>query len=308
MAARDDPSNSLPQAYWLASRGTRQMDLALRFTASAKSQGLSVLALKGISIADELYGGVENRPMADVDLLVVDTSRFEAAGQVAVAMGLVETEASDHALVFKEPSSGVVLELHISLTSCPGLFKVDPRALWERRKPCARSSLLRLADPDLVVHLALHTAFQHGFAANEYHYRDFVLALDRLGPTAEQIATRAAEWGATEAVGAMAEACYRRSSDGQGLPSQIEALRAACPPSLARWIKSRAEFPPTPNLADLTSVRYRLAPSVFGYLVRTLFPKGIPGRTLPRPGTFQRLSNLARTGIADRVRRGSTPA
>ena len=122
-------------AFWLAARGAQQMDLAIRFAAAAQEKNLRVLALKGISIADELYGGMENRPMADIDFLVVETDRFAEAAQVARSLGLVEVGASDHALVFKEEPSGVVLELHISLTACPSLFSIDTLGLWERRTP-----------------------------------------------------------------------------------------------------------------------------------------------------------------------------
>ncbi len=284
------------------------MDLAVRFNLAAQAQGLRLLALKGISVAEELYGGMEHRPMADVDLLVVDTSRFEAAGEVARAMGLAETASSDHALVFTEPASGVVLELHISLTSCPGLFSVDTEGLWARRKPLPRSALCRLADEDLIVHLALHTAFQHGFAANEYHYGDFVRALDRFGTTAEQIAIRARDFGATSALGAMAMALYRRTAMVGSLPRQIESLRGLCPTVLARWIEAQAEFPPPASVATLALIRYRLAPSAWGYVVRTLFPKKIPGRALPRASVLGRISNLARVGLGEHIRPGSLPS
>ncbi len=296
------------QPYWLALRGTQQMDLAVRFNLAAQAQGLRLLALKGISVAEELYGGMEHRPMADVDLLVVDTYRFEEVGRVARAMGLAETAASDHALVFKEPASGVVLELHISLTSCPGLFSVDTESLWARRKPLLRSALCRLADEDLIVHLAMHTAFQHGFAANEYHYGDFVRALDRFGTNAERIAIRARDFGATSALGAMAMALSRRSAKEGSLPGQIESLRGLCPTALARWIEAQADFPPPANLAALAIVRYRLAPSAWGYIVRALFPKKIPGRTLPRASVLGRISNLARVGLVERTRPGSLPS
>ena len=42
------------QTFWLATRGAQQMDLAIRFAAAAQAKNLSVLALKGISIAEEL--------------------------------------------------------------------------------------------------------------------------------------------------------------------------------------------------------------------------------------------------------------
>ncbi len=303
-----EPARPQDRPYWLALRGAQQMDLAVRFAIAAEEQDLRVLALKGISVAEELYGGIENRPMADVDLLVVDSSRFEAVGRTARAMGLVETGASDHALVFKESASGVVLELHISLTSCPGLFSIDTESLWARRKALPGQALFRLHDEDLIVHLALHTAFQHGFAANAYHYGDFVRALDGYGAAAEGIAVRAREFGAIAAVGAMAVALSLPAAGVRDLPRQLEPLRVYCPAPLARWIQSQVEFPPRASLLALAAVRYRLAPSRWAYLVRTLVPKGIPGRTLPRASVLGRLSNLAQVGLGERIRPGSLPS
>ena len=273
------------------------MDLACRFSAAAQQEGLRLIALKGISIAQELYGGFENRPMADVDLLVVDTARFEAAAQVARAMGLVESGASDHALVFKEVGTGVVLELHIALTSCPGLFRVEPERLWARRKAVAGTALFRLADEDLLLHLALHTAFQHAFAANSYHYSDFTLALRRLNPPVDRLDGRAREWGATAALSAMAEAMVRRSSSAPALPAPFDVLRGSCPKGLARWIRGRSVFPPEANLIELAKVRSYLAPSPGLFLRKTLFPRAIPGQEARRVGPGDRLVSLFDAGL-----------
>ena len=287
-----DTAGSRQHAFWLASRGAQQMDLAARFSAAAQSREVRVLALKGISIADELYGGAQNRPMADIDFLVVDTRRFELAARCARSLGLVETGASDHALVFREPASGVVLELHVSLTTCPGLFTVDHEAVWERRAPVASTSMFRLADEDLVVHLALHTAFQHAFAAGEYHYRDFVRALETFKPEAALILERARQWGALGAVGAMAFSCQKGAHGSPASADLLERFQAHCPKGVRRWLEGQAHMPPPMSVLSLARVRYQLAPSKWGFGRRTVLPKAIPGRTLPRRGTMRRLADL----------------
>ena len=285
------------RAFWLASRGAQQMDLAVRFSAAALSRDLRVLALKGISIADELYGGASNRPMADIDFLVVDTRAFELAAQLARSLGLLETGASDHALVFKEPASGVVLELHVSLTACPGLFTVDHEAVWERRVPVVSTSMFRLADADLIVHLALHTAFQHGFVAGEYHYRDFVRALETFKPAADLVLARASEWGAAEALGAMAFSCREEAPGSKVLVDLLERFQSRCPKGVRRWIEAQPRMPPPMSLLSLAHVRYGLAPSKWGYVRRTLRPRAIAGRTLPARGRIRRLADLVDAGL-----------
>lgn len=280
------------RAFWLASRGAQQMDLALRFSEAALSRDLPVLALKGISIADELYGGAQNRPMADIDFLVVDPRRFEGAAELARSLGLVETGASDHALVFKEPASGVVLELHLSLTSCPGLFTVDHAAAWDRRAPVAATAMFRLADEDLLVHLALHTAFQHAFVAGEYHYRDFVRAVDAFKPPAGQLLTRAREWGALGCLGAMVFSCRENAIRSPALRDLLEKAEPHCPRAVRRWLEAQVTMPPPLSVPSLARVRHQLAPSTWVYWRGTVLPRTIPGRTLPGPGTMRRLVGL----------------
>lgn len=300
-------SQARHRAYWLAARGAQQMDLALRFAAAAHSRGLRVLALKGISIASELYGGVENRPMADVDFLVVDTPQFGAVVDLARSLEMEEIGASDHALVFKEASSGVVLELHVSLTACPGLFPVDHDALWQRRAEVAGTSMQRLSNEDLVVHLALHTAFQHAFAANTYHYGDFERAWSALHVDLDRVLTSASECGALEALSAMALASARVGHDAPCLSRLLSEVRTHCPAALARWLESRPRMPPPVSISSLAFVRYQLAPSKWGYLTKTLLPKTIPGRTLTSSGTWTRLSRLVSAALTSPAREHRPP-
>ena len=291
-------SSALSRAFWLSMRGSQQMDLASRFSAEADRAGLRVLALKGISIAEQLYGSLDRRPMADVDFLIVDTQRFVEAANIARVLGLVEVGASDHALVFKETASGVVLELHISLTSCVGLFEIDHEALWDRRTLVQGAAFSRLGHADLVVHLALHTAFQHGFSANDFHYGDFERALTTLRPSLDDVVRCAAQHEASAALSAMARACARRFPDSESAAELARRIAHGCPPRLARWMDQWTEPSPPVRVADLAFVRYQLAPSKARFLRHSLLPAVIPGRTLPRSSVFQRLSRLFDLGVA----------
>lgn len=286
-------------AFWLATRGAQQMDLAIRFAAAALASNLRVLALKGISIADELYGGMENRPMADVDFLVVETPRFAEAAQVARALGLVEVDASDHALVFKEEPSGVVLELHISLTACPTLFTIDTHGLWDRRSPVEGAPMFRLSDEDLLIHLALHTAFQHTFVASDLHYDEFVRVLDARRPDPDRIVELGRAAGALGALGAMAVACGRRTSASPALQDLGERTLSFCPKAVVRWIEAQNPMPPPFRVRDMAFLRFQLAPSRFRFLGTTLFPAPIPGRTTRGPGPIRRLAGLLQAGWED---------
>ena len=280
------------------------MDLALRFAAEAEARGVRVLALKGVSIAEELYGSIDQRPMADIDFLVVDTQGFEEAVRLARHMGLVETGASDHALVFKEPASGVILELHISLTACPGLFSIDHEALWRRRAAVTSSpSIARLGNADLVTHLALHTAFQHGFAANAFHYGDFVRAIERWRPLASTFTESSRSAGAHTAIAAMARACSKRFPDSGLVRDLAHDVSAQCPAALGRWIDAWPEMPPRASVTALAFVRFQLAPSKGRYIAHSLFPAVIPGRTTPRSHAMRRILNVIDAGWTLPVKR-----
>ena len=298
MLARGDTAAARERqhAFWLATRGAQQMDLAVRFAAAAQAKNLHVLALKGISIADELYGGTENRPMADVDFLVVETRRFEETAQVARSLSLVEVGASDHALVFKEEASGVVLELHISLTACPGLFAIDHIGLWERRTPVQGAPMFRLSDEDLVIHLALHTAFQHTFVASDLHYDDFRRVLDARRPDPNRIVALAKSAGALAALGAMAVACGRRGAASPALRDFGARTASFCPKAVARWIEAQNPMPPPFRVRDMARLRFQLAPSRVRFLRGTLFPARIPGRLMRGPGAIRRFVGLLRAG------------
>ncbi len=298
MPGRFDPGEPRQHLFWLATRGAQQMELATRFAAAAREKDIPVLALKGISIADELYGGAWNRPMADVDFLVADTHRFVEVAALARSLGLLEVGASDHALVFREEASGAILELHISLTACPGLFNIDPARLWERRTPVAGAPMFRLSDADLVIHLALHTAFQHTFAASDLHYEDFARVLDGRRPDLDRVLDIARSFGALKVLGAMAMACGRRDSVSPGLLEFRARAVSHCPKAVANWIEAQNPMPPPFRIQDMAFLRLELAPSRVRFLRATLFPAPIPGRMTPARSAISRLIDLAYSGIA----------
>src|SRR5262249_9220190 len=102
--------------------GVRQLELAGRVQSVLAARGLQALPLKGAALAEELYDSEGDRPMADVDLL--------APGRWRDALDLLELEGfrvlarADHAWALVDPITGFIVELHHSVTSCPGLFPV----------------------------------------------------------------------------------------------------------------------------------------------------------------------------------------
>jgi hypothetical protein len=170
------------RAQWLLARGVRQLDLAARACGILAGRGLRALPLKGAALLESLYASPAERPMADVDLLVLDDWP-EAHGLLRDA-GYEEVDRADHAAVLLDPQGAGVLELHWSVTSCPGLFPASA-GLWERSLPGSGQVPRRPGGEDLLVQLALHAAFQHGLVLSLVQWLDFRRLLE--GPPAPDL-------------------------------------------------------------------------------------------------------------------------
>jgi len=176
----------------------QQLDTLAWAAALLEGHGLRSLPLKGAALAEDLYETPGERPMCDVDLLVLDA--FDEAARLLQAEGLVLVDRGDHALALRTPA-GVILELHRSATSCPGLFALDADALWARRRRGAGQVRELPAREDLLVLLALHAAFQHGLELRLVQYIDFRRLLQAPLDSALVLAV-AGRMGARAALGA----------------------------------------------------------------------------------------------------------
>lgn len=255
----------------------RLIDAALRVQGALDDVGLRSLGLKGLAFADR-DGGAQ-RSMADADLLV--------GGDISVARRAIEPlgfrliDEADHAHAYEETASGVIVELHRSVTSCPGFFPVSFDELWRRR----RSGLMGLVVPsneDLLVLLGLHAAFQHGFVLRLVQYLDFRRLLEDESLDLVSVERRAAEWRAAPGLCAALHV-----ADGLvGLPPRGKELARALPepPSrLVHWTQRAASEPSlflAPRRARLAFVRLSLARGRRLELVRRTL--GWPERDEPR--------------------------
>lgn len=81
-----------------------------------KEAGIDTVVLKGLSCACS-YPVPESRRFGDVDLLVLDSGKFDSATEVLLAAGLFEAQ-DEHTTYHKtfNSSEGIVLELHRALS------------------------------------------------------------------------------------------------------------------------------------------------------------------------------------------------
>jgi hypothetical protein len=268
-------------------RGLRQLDLARHLCRLAARRGLRLLPIKGAALAEALYASPAERPMADVDLLALDA--WPDTLRLASDAGLVPQERGDHALALVDPPTGLVVELHHALASCPALHPFDAERLWACSRP-AGGLVGRIPSPeDLLVQLALHAAFQHGLGLTLVQYLDFRRLLERLAPATERVLAVAAALRAERSLAAALAAA--EAVVGARIPSDLAgALERHVTPALGRFLALRLADPVTvlsPSCPPLARSRWLLARGRRLELLRaTLAPPG--------PDGFERRTSLWR--------------
>ncbi len=281
--------------------GANQLEIAARTQRLLLERGIRSLPLKAAALAELLYESVADRPMADVDLLVLDD--WQRAVSAVAEGGMLERERADHARSFRDPVSGVTLELHHSLTSCPGLYDLDREGLWARSRP-AVGQLDRIPSAeDLLVQLCVHAAFQHGFALRLVQYLDLRRLLEReqLDPVLlREIASRAGAEVAVAASLKVAAAVVAAAVTPTILEELAARPLARLPRALEAWIDRQQADPTTliaPRRPPLGWVRWHLARGRrCALVVGTLAPAepGVRQATWRRLlGALRRLATLA---------------
>lgn len=177
--------------------------------ASAET-GLKLVALKGVPLAEEVYGARERRTMSDIDLWV-PRPELQRAAQLLYDLGFslgAKHESRPMELVIL--SDGAVpfylrrdehslVEIH--LFPFKGWWlkhtaKVDERDVWERRIPLeALPPYFQLSREDMLLHLIAHLAVNHQFGQLPVRaMMDIVLASTRLPVDWATVTSRAQRW------------------------------------------------------------------------------------------------------------------
>ena len=243
----------------------QKLALAQRATAILARAGLRALPLKGAGVAEWLYDSSAERPMDDVDLLLLDD--WTHAVRALAAEGFRELERADHAWSFADPVTGFVLELHHGVTSCPALFPLDTAGLWSRSHLVQGQVQRRPSAEDVLAHLSMHAAFQHGLVLRLGQYLDFRRLLERaaLSPgTALELARAARAEGAVAVVLEAAAAVVDAP-----VPGELRAVFApSLTPALAALVRARGALALLqPARPQLSRVRWVLAAGARGRLV-----------------------------------------
>jgi hypothetical protein len=163
----------------------------LRLLLSAlKPEGIPLIVLKGIFLADAVYGNIGLREMNDIDVLArpADLARI---ADILTGMGYTPLQpiCADITLNVNQHLPRMVknghaaFEIHWNLTPPGESYSIDPGGLWERAVPVqiAGCEALALAPEDLLLHICYHTSYHHQFAFGLRPSCDIAETINRFG-------------------------------------------------------------------------------------------------------------------------------
>lgn len=214
-----------------------------------------IMLLKGIDLAQRVYGSLGARSMSDVDLLVhADDAlsyhqAFEAAGFVGDGSPTRErrAEALWSQTCYAAPNRRLYpIDLHWRLGKREALVEenIDTDGIWARAEvygALGRDRIFVMAREDLLLYLCLHLR-HHGFDSPLTQVWDIaeVLAWSKTGFDWDAFWTRAEEWRLTRTV----RLAFRQARDTlgvcvpesfiSGLPEDIAGLLPDVLPNLGR--------------------------------------------------------------------------
>ncbi len=171
---------------------------------------LPVIALKGLALAEKLYGDIALRPMSDIDLLVKEEDLVRA-GRILMTLGYRPYEHAWESLLKTHchlppfaNTGGTMIELHWDIVESGGPLRTDLDGLWKRACPIEiRHVAARALSPeDLLLHLCLHAWYHLRTGMDLIPFCDIAALMKASGEGFDwRIAgERADRWGARKCV------------------------------------------------------------------------------------------------------------
>ncbi len=230
--------------------------------------GFETMILKGAALAYTVYGSFAERPMGDLDLLILDPGRAKEARELLKPSGwdwsgdtTVEAryEAHHHLPPLGDRAgTGLRLELHTALFPHGQSFHGFAKDFVARRTsiPVGDRRLLIPDHPDQLLHICLHFAWSHVMQVGAW----------RTMRDVDNIVRHATiEWPAfaERARGYRAETCcywtlrLARAITGAPIPSTVlDDMQPRYPSVLLSWLERRYVKRMLPNDALVQSARF----------------------------------------------------
>jgi Uncharacterised nucleotidyltransferase len=177
----------------------------------ANAIGRPIMLLKGVDLADRLYGNLGLRPMGDIDFLVrrddvcayVDHLRAQGYTVTPEPEAAILNSPRYHHLVCVPEGPKTSLELHWRLNEEGTDETIDMEGIWERalRIPQFASEAFVMAPEDLFLHLCLHLS-HHTFETSLTQIWDLAELIEAPHLPVDWTCAlrRAHEWNILEAV------------------------------------------------------------------------------------------------------------
>jgi hypothetical protein len=178
-----------------------------------QNDGIPVIALKGVHLAEVVYRNIALRPMSDIDLLVkkedlprVEEEMFRLGYRYGPFAYTNKSWLAERAgnFAYVPANKGVLVEIHWSIGRPISPFNIDTEGLWERSHPITINGIpvSVLSPEDLLLHLCLHTAFRNAFVTGLLHFCDIAKVIQHYQDKLEwkQLRCRISQWGVARPV------------------------------------------------------------------------------------------------------------
>ncbi len=143
-----------------------------RVAKALQFENIPVILLKGMHLATVVYDNMGLREMNDIDLMV-PAENLSRAGKSMIKLGYqpqnkfnadIDSISSHHLPRFIKSDISSI-EIHWNITGSGCYYFINPAPLWKHAisVSIAGVDLLGLSQEDLLLHLCLHTSYQHQF-------------------------------------------------------------------------------------------------------------------------------------------------
>lgn len=278
----------LQKQYFLnAAKNTLLYHAFSKIVQSLKARGVPVIPLKGIYLAEGVYGSRDWRSIGDIDLLV-EKKGMKNAENALLALGFrpfdrnrVIAQDIVH-FAYRNPNSGLVVDIHWNILPPSLPIQVDVDGLWNRSRSAALAGqeVRALSPEDQILYLCSHIT-KHAFQTGLRSVIDIFEVIRHFKKEIDWglAAGRARQWGNSKSV-YIALRLSRELLKAEAPEQYLEELRPeAFKESLYRLAKSEVISPRHPNCEGLR-LSLNVArlwgnkgfPARVGFFLRRTFP------------------------------------
>lgn len=152
-----------------------------------------VILLKGIFLAHVIYDDIGLREMNDIDILVKRsdvTPAFHTLSDLGYKSvptidsdGIPNLISRHHHIPPMVKENTATIEVHWNITSPGESYTIDPEVVWRDAQPITISGkpAMMLSPEDLLLHLCVHTSYQHNFSFGLRPFVDIAEVVNHFG-------------------------------------------------------------------------------------------------------------------------------